>query len=253
MAFTKIKDEELEKVGVTTLEDTPALEPDEMKAKFEETAKELLAPKFNKLVEELQDAKGAKSLGANAPEGFTGGTVQDVMESIGGAEKKHEEKRDNPHSVTAQQVGAYTKKEADEAIRNAVDGAIVDVGAGDMARAIYDPNRYRSDVFASGAHLYRATLRKDGWSGEGLYTQTALLTSLTGGPPVNATSILMTAAMCEQTEDEETNESLQEVLSILNMGYTVLGTNSVKVCVFERPTIELDVFWQIKQRLIPGI
>lgn len=253
MAFTKITDDELEKVGVTTLEDTPALEPDEMKAKFEETAKKLLAPRFNKLVEELQDVTGAKSLGASAPEGFTGSTVQDVMNSIGGSEKRHEEKQDNPHSVTATQVGAYTKQEADEAIRNAVDEAVLDTGAGDMARSVYDPKRYSSDVYAANTHLYRATLKKDGWIGDGPYIQTAVLTSLTGGPSVSAASVLMTAAMCEQTENEETNERLQEVLALLNMGYTVLGTNSVKVSVFEKPEIEIDVFWQIKQSLTPGI
>ena len=50
MAFEKITDSELESVGVELLDDVPGLSPSAMKAKFEETAKKLLAPKFNKLV-----------------------------------------------------------------------------------------------------------------------------------------------------------------------------------------------------------
>lgn len=55
MAFEKITDSELESVGVELLDDVPGLSPGAMKAKFEETAKKLLAPKINKLIEALDD------------------------------------------------------------------------------------------------------------------------------------------------------------------------------------------------------
>ena len=53
MAFEKISDSELESVGVELLEVVPGLSPSAMKAKFEESAKKMLAPKFNKLVEAM--------------------------------------------------------------------------------------------------------------------------------------------------------------------------------------------------------
>ena len=55
MAFEKITDSELESVGVELLDDVPGLSPGAMKAKFEETAKKLLAPKINKLIDALDD------------------------------------------------------------------------------------------------------------------------------------------------------------------------------------------------------
>ena len=69
MAFAKITEEELAAVGVEQLDDRPVMASAAMKAKFEETAKRLLAPKFNALVEALNAATGAENLGAQAPEG----------------------------------------------------------------------------------------------------------------------------------------------------------------------------------------
>ena len=53
--FEKISDEELNAVGVTGLPDTPGLSTLEMQKKFDEPAKQLIAPKFNKLVDDLND------------------------------------------------------------------------------------------------------------------------------------------------------------------------------------------------------
>lgn len=53
MAFERISEEELASVGVEMLDDVPSLEPGAMKAKFEETAKKLIAPKVNKLIDGL--------------------------------------------------------------------------------------------------------------------------------------------------------------------------------------------------------
>lgn len=53
MAFNRITDDEVNAVGVERLEDRPALSAAQLKAKFEETAKKLLVPKFNALVDWL--------------------------------------------------------------------------------------------------------------------------------------------------------------------------------------------------------
>ena len=44
MAFAKISEQELGAVGVELLDDQPEMQPDAMKAKFEETAKQLGEP-----------------------------------------------------------------------------------------------------------------------------------------------------------------------------------------------------------------
>ena len=70
MAFERISEEELAAVGVEMLDDQPGLAPDAMKAKFEETAKELLAPKYNQLAKQLEAETASESLGAKVPEGL---------------------------------------------------------------------------------------------------------------------------------------------------------------------------------------
>ena len=82
MAFEKISEEELSKVGVELLDDKPALPASEVKQKFEETAKKLLAPKFNALVDALQAVTAAASLGAKAPDGLDGSTVQELLNAL---------------------------------------------------------------------------------------------------------------------------------------------------------------------------
>ena len=79
MAFAKISKQELGAVGVELLDDQPEMQPDAMKAKFEETAKQLLAPKHNTLVEQLEAETAAASLGAAVPTGLSGQTAKTVQ------------------------------------------------------------------------------------------------------------------------------------------------------------------------------
>ena len=151
MAFEKISEEELASVGVELLDDLPGLAPDAMKAKFEETAKKLLAPKFNKLVEQLEAGNAAGSLGAQLPDGLpedTEKTVQAILLALMIYVQAHEKKQDNPHNVTAEQSGAYSKEETDRKI----DEKIVEIGSGDMAKAVYDPNGIEKDIYRFAEH-----------------------------------------------------------------------------------------------------
>lgn len=142
MAFDKISEEELSRVGVELLDDKPALPANDVKQKFEETAKKLLAPKFNALVDALQAATAAASLGAKAPDGLDGSTVQDLLNALKAFVDAHLSDKDNPHDVTAAQTGAYTKSETDRAI----DNKVVAIGSGDMAQAVYDPGHLGADA-----------------------------------------------------------------------------------------------------------
>ena len=101
MAFTKITDEDLLNKGVIGLPDTPGLSTSEMQAKFEQTAREVIVPKFNQLVDDLSNPSAASQIGANGKNR----TVQGHIDNL-----------ENPHNVTAAQVGAYTKSQTDAAI-----------------------------------------------------------------------------------------------------------------------------------------
>ena len=129
MAFTKITDEDLLNKGVIGLPDTPGLSTSEMQAKFEQTAREVIVPKFNQLVDDLSNPPAASQIGANGKNR----TVQGHIDNL-----------ENPHNVTAAQVGAYTKSQTDAAISDRIS----QIGSADMTQAMYDPTGRQRDIFA---------------------------------------------------------------------------------------------------------
>lgn len=150
MAFTKITEEELSTHGATTFETIPSMTPEAAKAKFDEVAKEIIAPKFNALIDALGANDAAGQIGVQAIDGVAGSNVQAVLEALKALLDDHEEDTGNPHNVTASQTGAYTKAETDAKI----DEKIVDIGSADMQRAVYDPDHLGEDL---GVQLYTHT------------------------------------------------------------------------------------------------
>lgn len=63
MAFTKITNADLNNKGVIGLPDTPQLSTMAMQEKFEETARDVIIPKFNNLVDDLSMNTAAASIG----------------------------------------------------------------------------------------------------------------------------------------------------------------------------------------------
>lgn len=129
MAFTKITDEDLQNKGVMGLPDTPGLSTSEMQAKFEQTAREVIVPKLNQLVDDLAAPSAASQIGAAGKNR----TVQGHIDNL-----------ENPHNVTAEQVGAYTKGQTDKAISDRIS----QIGSADMTQAMYDPTGRQRDIFA---------------------------------------------------------------------------------------------------------
>ncbi len=129
MAFTKITDEDLLNKGVIGLPDTPGLSTSEMQAKFEQTAREVIVPMFNQLVDELLGPSAASQIGTKGKNR----TVQGHIDNL-----------ENPHNVTAAQVGAYTKDQTEKAISDRIS----QIGSADMTQATYDPNHRQQDIFA---------------------------------------------------------------------------------------------------------
>ena len=84
MAFTKITNADLNSRGATTLADQPNMSAALLKQEFDAPAKEVVAPKFNNLIDELEATTAAASLGATAPTGRSGETVQAVLDDLSG-------------------------------------------------------------------------------------------------------------------------------------------------------------------------
>ena len=148
MAFDRITDGDLLGKGNLGRPDTPGVDTAEMQRILDELPREVIVPAFNRLADQLEASDAAASLGAVPPESLpedTPATVQGVLEAALNKNDEHIGRTDNPHAVTAAQTGAYTKEETDAAISQRV----TEIGAGDMARAVYDPTGQKRDVFAA--------------------------------------------------------------------------------------------------------
>ena len=99
-----------------------------------------------------------------------------------------------------------------------------------MMKSVYDSEGKNRDVFKAMPHLYKAAFLLDGWSDS---TQTATLTPLDGGPAVTADNILYSEVMCEQTDVQATNETLQDTLTVINGGKLTLGDGALIAKIFE--------------------
>lgn len=78
MAFTKITEADLQNKGVIGLPDTPGLSTTEMQEKFDEIALDVLYPKHNGLVDELEATSSATNIGALN----SGGTASNVQTEL---------------------------------------------------------------------------------------------------------------------------------------------------------------------------
>ena len=101
----KIQQADLVGRGVIGLPDTPGLTAAEMQRKFEETAREVIVPKFNALVDE-RSGDGAASVGAVGPDG----EKTTIQAELGALHEKAEQ---------AQQTGTAAGESAQEAKRAA--------------------------------------------------------------------------------------------------------------------------------------
>lgn len=164
MAFTSISKEDLKDRGVTGLPDTPQLTTEEMQRKFDELAKEVLVPAFNKLVEELAKETAAANIGITIPEGLEAEpNIAAIIEWLlkdSGESDRLRHSHDNKSildSITSNVKSGYDNlvnllssiEEISNVVKNSENSlptgsAIVDymigLGGGDMLRAVYDSN-----------------------------------------------------------------------------------------------------------------
>ena len=83
MGFTKFNvNADFNGKGAMSLPDQPTISASALKAKFDEPSRDVIAPKVNTIVGELEATTSAANLGATAPAGRTGSTVQAVINSV---------------------------------------------------------------------------------------------------------------------------------------------------------------------------
>ena len=282
MAFRKITDVDVKGKGNVGRPDTPGVSTAEMQRIMDEIPREVIIPAFNALIDALADKTSAATLGITAPAEIAGSTVQEVVNALLAYVNGHKNNQENPHAVTAAQVDAYTKKQTDDAISKKV----VEIGAGDMTRAVYDPQGRRTDIFKEidnvskeidnvskeidnvsneidnvskkidkVSNIYYARLTLNGWTAcssadqanDLLYQQTATLTCANShAPVVTAASVFLSGIGYDKTGVPATDDVLNEVQDIINDGVTVTAYNSVLVKVKEKPTAEIRARWVIQ-------
>ena len=101
MAFTKITNVDTANKGVVGLPDTPGLSTHDMQAKFDELATDVIIPKHNSLIDELEATTAAESIGAVSTNHASGANVQALfdaldayVESSAGATKEYVDQQD---------------------------------------------------------------------------------------------------------------------------------------------------------------
>lgn len=190
-------------------------------------------------------------------------TMTYVGQQISAAVAAHADRTDNPHGVTAAQVGAYTKAETEAQI----DKKVQAIGGAYMVKAVYDTHNKGTDVYDYAddtaqthanavAAKYTGKLTLDGWvastseeqaAGYPLAQEVTLTAVTPGAPTVMAASEFLTGCGYDPTGVAATDEILDEVLAIVNAGVTrSLYGGKVRVIVKEKPAAEIVVNWIIR-------
>lgn len=105
--------------------------PEQVKARFDSLVKNVVAPKYNNLIDALKASGGASEIGA-VNEDVGGDNVQEVLDALSGWIAGHLADLGNPHAVGKAQVGlgnADNTSDADKPVSTAQAAAIAAVRA----------------------------------------------------------------------------------------------------------------------------
>lgn len=115
MAFDKITADDTNGKGVVGLPDTPQLDTTSMQKKFDELATDVIIPKFNKLVNDLNGSEGAGSTGVKVPEGLEAdANLQSVIQALHDDTQTRQPKEDGKGLST----NDYTNEEKEKVAEN---------------------------------------------------------------------------------------------------------------------------------------
>ena len=136
MAFTKITENDTINKGVIGLPDTPNLSTSDMQAKLDELATDVIIPKFNNLVDEIENENASASVGASVPNGIEAeSNVQSVMEAL--AKKAH------THAKTDEEITGAVELAHEHSNKNVIDKFTEN----DSGVPLYDGNKMSGDAF----------------------------------------------------------------------------------------------------------
>lgn len=140
--FERIKPEDLAGKGVIGLPDTPKLATAEMQKKFEETAREVIVPKFNALAEQLEAPTAAAQIGATDTAGGKSTVQQEIERLRSGLENaENNVGMANENAEDAVEAAGEAQKkagQAEEAAIKAKEIANEAVKASESAREVAD-------------------------------------------------------------------------------------------------------------------
>lgn len=162
MSFEKIQESEMTGKLISELGDVPELTASELKDRFDALAKDVIIPKFNKLVESIGETSAATGIGMEPPDGIT--SDQNVAAIILALSAVVKENSDNNHShsnkATLDSITKTAKESYDKIVTllssvNSISDIVFDrsdvlitgkavanyvskLGGGDMVKATYD-------------------------------------------------------------------------------------------------------------------
>lgn len=242
MALSDLKFSSADFAGqdISSLPDKPQLTAAELKARFDNVGKVLVAlGAFNNLLDALASSTGASEIGASE-EGLEGENVQALISELKRVKADLESPAftGQPTAPTPAEVAA-----SDRIATTAYVAAAMSVaGGGDMLRAVYDSKRRDRDVFdyadtKATVSTYQAVLAADGWEGESApYTQTVEVEGMLeeDSPIVDIVQSDLPAAAAEELKE---------------WGYIsriTAGEDSVTaVCYADRPTVDLNLQFKV--------
>lgn len=103
-------------------------------------------------------------------------------------------------------------------------------------------------VETGGARLYMALFRVDGWSGSGSYTQTAAVTPVDGGPPVNGNTVLCSDFGVDDTLGADAYAAQIGTAAALGKAYSKsFGTGTLSLTVAAKPSFDAEVYFLAKK------
>lgn len=164
MAFSKITSAELVDKGVSGLPDVPGLSSADMQKKFDELSKDVVIPKFNKLIEDMESQNGAANIGMEVPEGIEAdANTKAVVHALAKQTKENSgAKHGHVNKSVLDLITDTVKKAYDRLVSlfenvTEISDTVVDkseslptgkaivayvkkMGGGDMATSVYDKN-----------------------------------------------------------------------------------------------------------------
>lgn len=179
MGFTKIEASEIVGRKISELPDVPELTAEDLKRRFDAISQDVIIPKFNNLVDELEAETGADNIGIAVPEGLEAeNKLSAVIAGLAvwaklAFEAKHSHDNEDVLALFTEEVkSSYDKlvslfmgiTHVSDIVSNsseiiptgkAIAEYAMTLGAGDMVRAVYDAddNGVIDDSERLGGHL----------------------------------------------------------------------------------------------------